>query len=265
MSSRPTTLNWQEEEAEFLNEGLHAQTRSVRTEWKMNRSEYTLIKKANKMLAKPRRPRPRGGSNAGRGRRRSTDADKKHAPPNPDAPMDNSRVLATGGVGKRKKAKKNSQPQPSTVAPQGVEQPQPVQEVHPIQQVPLHQGHYEDMLIDGRFGSDQPHHFSGHFQAAQDVTMEAGQANPANVVGWIERISLEDPVHEILEKVGSLASQIWSTSAYFNNFSHPKLSIDRAEECVALTALKVPFFLLLLFFYYVIPLYFFWISVDGVV
>ncbi|CAH9113308.1 unnamed protein product, partial [Cuscuta europaea] len=69
--------------------------------------------------------------------------------------------------------------------------------------------------------------------------MEADQAHPANIVGQIKRISLKDPAHEILEKVGSSVNQIWSTSAFFNNFRLPDLPVDRAEDCVALTALKM--------------------------
>ncbi|CAH9115667.1 unnamed protein product, partial [Cuscuta europaea] len=95
------------------------------------------------------------------------------------------------------------------------------------------------MLIDDRFESDQLHQFSEHFQTAQEVNLDAEQANVASVTKQVRRISLEDPVHEILERAGSSASQIWTTSACFNNFPLPNLSIDWAEECIALTALKM--------------------------
>ncbi|CAH9082000.1 unnamed protein product [Cuscuta europaea] len=67
--------------------------------------------------------------------------------------MDNSRMLAAGGVGKRKKSKKNPKANPSTATDQDVGSSQPVQEPKPIQQVP-HQDQLEDMLIDDRFGSN---------------------------------------------------------------------------------------------------------------
>ncbi|CAH9113296.1 unnamed protein product, partial [Cuscuta europaea] len=55
----------------------------------------------------------------------------------------------------------------------------------------------------------------------------------------VDRISLADPVHEVVEKGGCSASQIWSTSAFFNNFIVPKLLVEQCEECLALAALKV--------------------------
>ncbi|CAH9119971.1 unnamed protein product [Cuscuta europaea] len=158
--------------------------------------------------------------------------------PNPEASMDNSRVLAAGGVEKRKKARKIPQPNPSTTIVPDVGSSQPVQEPQPLQQVP-HQDQFDAMLIDDRFGSDQLHQFSKHFQAAQETNMTAGETNIIHLSTQVERISLADPVHEMLEKAGSLASQIWSTSSWFNNFSVPKMPVEQSEECLALAALKV--------------------------
>ncbi|CAH9082625.1 unnamed protein product [Cuscuta europaea] len=152
--------------------------------------------------------------------------------------MDDSRVLVAGGVGKRKKSRKNPQPKPSLSASQHTGPPQPVQEPDPIQQVPHHQ-EPDDMMIDNPFGSEQMQFFTEQFQAAQDTILGANQVNPANLAGQIERITLEDPVHEIMEIAGSSVSQVWSTSAYFNNFPLPTMPIGRAEECVALTTLKM--------------------------
>ncbi|CAH9081998.1 unnamed protein product [Cuscuta europaea] len=121
--------------------------------------------------------------------------------------MDNSRMLAAGGVGKRKKSKKNPKANPSTATDQDVGSSQPVQEPKPIQQVP-HQDQLEDMLIDDRFGSDQLHHFAEHFQVAQDVSIDVGETHTVNLSGQVERISLADPVHEVLEKADSFASQV---------------------------------------------------------
>ncbi|CAH9115350.1 unnamed protein product, partial [Cuscuta europaea] len=152
--------------------------------------------------------------------------------------MDNSRVLAASGVGKRKKARKNPQPNPSTTIAQDVGSSQPVQEPQPIQQVP-HQDQFDTMLIDDRFGSDQLHQFPERFQATQETNMTAGETNNVHLTTQVERISLMDPVHDMLEKAGSPASQIWSTSSWFNNFAAPKMSVEQSEECLALAALKV--------------------------
>ncbi|CAH9083406.1 unnamed protein product, partial [Cuscuta europaea] len=131
--------------------------------------------------------------------------------------MDDSRVLVAGGVGKRKKAKKNPKANPSTVTNQDAGSSQPVQAPVPLQQV-FHHQEPKDMMMDNPFESEQSNHFSEHIQAAQETTMEADQANPTNIVRPVARITLEDPVHEILEKAGSVGSQVWSTSSYFNNF-----------------------------------------------
>ncbi|CAH9085363.1 unnamed protein product, partial [Cuscuta europaea] len=152
--------------------------------------------------------------------------------------MDNSRVLAAGGVGKRKKARKNPQPNPSTTIAQDARSFQPVQEPQPLQQVP-HQDQFDAMLIDDQFGSDQLHQFPEHFQAAQETNMTAGETNTVHLSTQVEWISLADPVHEMLRKAGSPASQIWSTSSWFNNFSVPKMPVEQSEECLALAALKV--------------------------
>ncbi|CAH9117579.1 unnamed protein product [Cuscuta europaea] len=95
------------------------------------------------------------------------------------------------------------------------------------------------MLIGDRFRSDQLHQFYEHFQVAQDANMTAGDTDTVHLSTQVERISLADPVHEMLEKAGSPASQIWSTSSWFNNFAVPKMSIEQCEECMALAALKV--------------------------
>ncbi|CAH9081340.1 unnamed protein product [Cuscuta europaea] len=155
--------------------------------------------------------------------------------PNPDVPMDNSRVLAAGGVGKRKKARKNPQPTPSTITAQDAGSSQPVPE--PLQQV--HQDQFDAMLVDDRFGSDQMHQFPEHFQAAKETGQGAGDVPTVQLSGQVDRISLADPVHDVVERGGCSASQIWSTSAFFNNFTVPKLSVEQSEECLALAALKV--------------------------
>ncbi|CAH9108854.1 unnamed protein product [Cuscuta europaea] len=151
--------------------------------------------------------------------------------------MDNSRVLAAGGVGKRKKARKNPQPIPSTVTAQDAGSSQPVPEPQPIQQV--HQDQFDAMLVDDRFGSDQLQQFPEHFQAAQETGQGAGDIPTVQLSGQVDRISLADPVHDVVERGGCSVSQIWSTSVFFNNFTVPKLSVEQYEECLALAALKV--------------------------
>ncbi|CAH9093800.1 unnamed protein product [Cuscuta europaea] len=151
--------------------------------------------------------------------------------------MDNNRVLAASGVGKRKKARKNPQPTPSTITAQDAGSSQPVPEPQPLQQV--HQDQFDAMLVDDRFGSDQMHQFLEHFQAAQETGQGAGDMPSVQLSGQVNRISLADPVHDVVERGGCSASQIWCTSAFFNNFTVPKLSVEQYEECLALAALKV--------------------------
>ncbi|CAH9081580.1 unnamed protein product [Cuscuta europaea] len=91
--------------------------------------------------------------------------------------MDDSRVLVAGGVGKKKKAKKNPKATPSTATNQDVGSSQPVQGPEPIQQVP-HQDQFEDMLTDDQFGSDQLHNFSEHFQVAEDRGVHRSKTGP---------------------------------------------------------------------------------------
>ncbi|CAH9110341.1 unnamed protein product [Cuscuta europaea] len=151
--------------------------------------------------------------------------------------MDDSRVIAAGGGGKRKKSRKNPQPTPTIVPAQEAAPSQPLSEPQPIQQV--HQDQLEAMLLDDRFGSDQLHQFSQHFDSVRGESSNAGETHTDHITGQVERISLSDPVHEVLERAGSTASQIWSTSSWFNNFSLPQLPVEQSEECLALTALKM--------------------------
>ncbi|CAH9074918.1 unnamed protein product, partial [Cuscuta europaea] len=151
--------------------------------------------------------------------------------------MDNSRVLTAGGVGKRKKARKNPQPTPSITTIQDAGTSQPVPEPQPLQQV--HQDQFDAMLVDERFGSDQMHRFPEHFQIAQETGQGAGDMPTIHLSGQVDRISLADSVHEVVGKGGCSASQIWSTSAFFNNFTVPTLSVEQSEECLVLAALKV--------------------------
>ncbi|CAH9118037.1 unnamed protein product [Cuscuta europaea] len=151
--------------------------------------------------------------------------------------MDDSRVIAAGGGGKWKKSRKNPQPTPTIVPAQEAAPSQPLPEPQPIQQV--HQDQLEAMLLDDRFGSDQLHQFSQHFDSVRGESSNAGETHTDHITGQVERISLSDPVHEVLERAGSTSSQIWSTSSWFNNFSLPQLPVEQSEECLALTALKM--------------------------
>ncbi|CAH9104889.1 unnamed protein product, partial [Cuscuta europaea] len=153
--------------------------------------------------------------------------------------MDDSRVLLAGGIGKRKKKMKRNPKvdSPTTTAPQPEPAPT-VQQLEPIQQF-SGQDHYDAMMIDDRFDSDQLHQFSQHFDSVQGETSNVGGNHTDHITGQVKQISLSDPVHEVLERAGSTASQIWSTSSWFNNFSLPQLPVEQSEECLALTALKM--------------------------
>ncbi|CAH9074510.1 unnamed protein product [Cuscuta europaea] len=100
------------------------------------------------------------------------------------------------------------------------------------------------MMIDDRFGSDQLHQVSQHFDSVQGEPSNVCGTHTDHITGQVERISLSDPVHEVLERTGSTASQIWSTSSWFNNFSLPQLPVEQSEECLALTALKMDLYTL---------------------
>ncbi|CAH9133786.1 unnamed protein product [Cuscuta epithymum] len=155
--------------------------------------------------------------------------------------MDDSRLFAAGlddepptsppkqqRKTKTKRLRKADQGASSQSAPPVPEQSEPVRDVEPVQQVAPEQHTHADTLMDQLFSDQQSHHFS-----AEEVA-----AHEADLASQFERISLYDPAHEMLERGGCPASQIWSTSGFLNGHNLPPIPVEEIEECIALTVLK---------------------------
>ncbi|CAH9094474.1 unnamed protein product, partial [Cuscuta epithymum] len=130
---------------------------------------------------------------------------------------------------KRKRLRKADQSTSSQAVPQSTEQPEPAQEIEPVQQVSPQQPSHADILMDQFFSDQQPHFFSAEEMAAHQ----------SDLARQLQRISLKDPAHDMLERAGCPATRIWSTSVDLNDFTLPELPVEEAEECIALSALKM--------------------------
>ncbi|CAH9115689.1 unnamed protein product [Cuscuta europaea] len=101
-----------------------------------------------------------------------------------------------GGACKRKRnVKKPTQASAPEYSQSAVQQPKP------IQQIPLEQVNFEDMAVDQPFEAMQiAPIFTEHLGSGSTVPAEADQAHLSK---RLERITLEDPIHEVLEHGGA--------------------------------------------------------------